>query len=130
MRKPTLILIIFTFLSCQRESETKMLNRLKSCNKDSICIASYYFGEKKDKSVFIELLTGIEDSRISHNYNYKGMSVYYCKMTALRKISDLNIVVKENEKPDFKKIQKFINWAIENKIIAEKEKIETKSCVH
>lgn len=124
-----MLLFILIFSSCGQESETKMHNALKSCNKDSICIASYYFGERKDRSVIRDLLTGIEDSRISQDARQKGMSVYYCKMIALGKVSGLNIYVTEREKPDSIKIQKYINWAIENKIVAEKEKIETKRCV-
>ena len=117
-------------MSCGKESESKMLNGLKSCDKDSICIASYYFGEQKDRSVIKHLLTGIEDSRISHDIRHKGMSVYYCKMVALRKISGMNINVTEREKPDSKKIQKFIDWAVENQLIGAEENINTKSCVN
>ncbi len=129
MMKSTILLISLIFLSCVKESESKMLNGLKSCDKDSICIASYYYGEHKDRSVVRDLLTGIEDSRISHDIRNKGMSVYYCKMVALRKISELNINVTEREKPNLKKIQKFIDWAIENKLIGKEENVNTKSCV-
>lgn len=130
MRKSTIFLLSLIFLSCGQESESKMLNGLKSCNKDSICIASYYFGEHKDRSVVRELLSGIEDSRISHDIRHKGMSVYYCKMRALRKISGLNINVTQKENPDLEKIQKFIDWAVENDLIDEKENHNTKSCVN
>ena len=130
MRKSTILLLILIFLSCTKESETKMLNGLKSCNKDSICIASYYFGERKNRNVVLYLLNGIEDGRISHDIRYKGMTVYYCKMIALKKISGLNINVTQSEKPDSKKIQKFIDWGIENQLINKEENINTQSCVN
>jgi hypothetical protein len=130
MRKSTILLISIILVSCGKESETGMLNGLKSCNKDSICIASNYFGEHKNRSIVRHLLTGIEDQRISHNIHYKGMSVYYCKMVALRKISGLNIKVTEAEEPNPEKIQKFIDWAVENQLIGKKEKVDTKSCVN
>jgi hypothetical protein len=130
MRKSTIFLISLIFFSCGKEYETKMRNGLKSCDKDSICIASFYFGEHKDRSAVKDLLIGIEDSRISLDIRHKGMSVYYCKMVALRKISGLNLNVTEREEPELKKIQKFINWAVLNKIIGEKENINTKSCVN
>ena len=129
MMKSTILLISLIFLSCGKESESKMLNGLKSCDKDSICIASYYYGEHKDRSVVRELLTGIEDSRVSHNIHHKGMSVYYCKIRALKKISGLNINVAEREKPNMEKIQKFIDWAIEKQLIGKEENVNTKSCV-
>jgi hypothetical protein len=106
----------------------EMLRGLRSCDKDSICIASYYFGERGDKSVTRELLTGIEDKRISHHIRHKGMSVYYCKMGALRKLSGLDIKVRQTDNPDTTKIKKFIDWASDNKLI-DTEKINTKSCL-
>lgn len=130
MKKSTIVLISIILLNCGKESETEMLSGLKSCNKDSICIASNYFGEHKDRSIVRHLLTGINDQRISHNIYYKGMSVYYCKMVALRKISGLNIKITETEEPKLEKIQKFIDWAVRNQLIGKKEKVDTKSCAN
>ena len=107
-----------------------MLQGLVSCDKDSVCVASYYFGEERDKSVVKELLTGIEDIRISHHVQHKGMSVYYCKMGALRKISGLDIEVGQTDEPDSVKIIKFMDWAVNSHLIADKEKINTKSCIN
>jgi hypothetical protein len=130
MRLFKVLLISFVGISCGNDSRTQMLHALVSCNADSICVASYYFGEQRDTSVMNELLTGIEDVRISHHIRHKGMSVYYCKMSALRKISGLDITVRQTERPDSFKINQFMNWAIEKRLIAEGEKIKTKSALN
>ena len=117
-----------TLTACGQEDRDEMLRGLRSCDKDSICIASYYFGELGDRSVTRELLTGIEDVRISHHIRHKGMSVYYCKMGALTKLSGLDIKVGQTDKPDTTKIRKFINWALDNQLIFDTQKINTKSC--
>jgi hypothetical protein len=103
---------------------------LESCDTDSICVASYYFGEQRDKSVTKQLLTGIEDVRISHHIRHKGMSVYYCKMGALRKISGLDIRVGQTDQPDSMKVKQLVDWAADNELIDRGEKIDTESCVN
>jgi hypothetical protein len=130
MRQFKVILTLLTLTTCGQEDRDKMLSGLRSCDKDSICIASYYFGEQGDKSVTRELLTGIEDERISHHIRHKGMSVYCCKMGALKKLSRLDIKVGQTDNPDTAKIEMFINWALGNKLIVDREKINTKSCLH
>ena len=77
-----------------------------------------------------ELLTGIEDVRISHDLRFNGMSVYYCKMVALRKISGLDVKVRQTDKPESIKIKQFIDWAMKNKLIDGNETIDTKSCAN
>lgn len=129
MRQFKIILTLLTLTACGQEDRDEMLRGLRSCDKDSICIASYYFGEQGDKSVTRELLTGIEDKRISHHIRHKGMSVYYCKMGALRKLSGLDIKVGQTDSPDTTKIKKFINWALDNKLIADTDKINIKNCI-
>ena len=129
MAQTKIILTLLILTACGQKDRSDMLRGLRSCDKDSICIASYYFGEQGDRSVTKELLTGIEDARISHHMRHKGMSVYYCKMGALIELSGQDIEVGPTDNPDPTKIEQFINWALENKLITDAEKINTKSCV-
>jgi hypothetical protein len=48
-------------------------------------------GELKDTSAIKPLFTKILDPRISTNLRFKGMSVNYCRLVALRKISGVDI---------------------------------------
>jgi hypothetical protein len=130
MRQVIILLTSLTLAACGQDSREQMVRGLKSCKVDSMCIASYYFGEQRDKLVTRELLTGIEDVRISHDIRHKGMSVYYCKMGALRKISGLDIKVGQTDKPDSIKIRQFIKWAADNQLIGDKEKIDTRICTY
>lgn len=129
MRQLIIILIAFTLFECRQNTHDKLLRGLNSCDVDSICVSSYYFGEQQDKSVIRELLTGINDMRVSHHIQHKGMSVYYCKVTALNKITGLDIKVKQTDYPDSITVQKFITWAFDNKQLDDIETINLQSCV-
>ena len=56
------------------------------------------------------------------------MSAYYCRMTALKRISGLKIEINQTDKPDEKKINEFINWAINNKHIENRKDIDLNIC--
>jgi hypothetical protein len=115
-------------MGCRLESRDEHLKGLKSCNADSICVSSYYFGERRDKNVVKELLTGINDARISHHIRHKGMSVYYCKAGALKKISGLNIEIEQTGSPDSEVINKLMAWALDNKLVTSSDTIDIQSC--
>jgi hypothetical protein len=51
-----------------------------------ICNAAYELGEARDASAIKPLLNNILDVRMSTNLNFKGMTVCYCKLRALKKI--------------------------------------------
>jgi hypothetical protein len=96
---------------------------INSYNKDSICISCYQIGERKDSSAVKYLLNGINDPRISHHIRYYGMSVYYCRAIALNKISGLNLKIDQASMPDMKIINKFIQWALKEKLILSEDSI-------
>jgi hypothetical protein len=129
MRTGILMIVLLFFAACNRDKRKQYLNGLYSCRVDSICISSFYFGEGRDKSVVKELLTGLADPRITHHLNYKGMSAYYCKAVALNKISGLRLKINSSS-PDTVIISKFMNWAIDNRIITSREEINILSCTH
>ena len=76
--------------------------------------ACYYLGEAKDTISIPYLLKKIDDPRISHHINFKGMSVYQAKITALRKITEQNFG-QINYQPDSLIIKKWEKWWQENK---------------
>jgi len=59
---------------------------LLSNNTSIIDEACYRLGEAKDTSAVKLLFTKILDPRISHDLRFKGMTVNYCRLGALRKI--------------------------------------------
>ena len=70
-------------------SNKKYLVGLASDQANVICDACYHLGEAGDTSAVPLLLNGILDPRRSTDLHYKGMSVNYCRLGALNKISGL-----------------------------------------
>ena len=95
MRNPKTILalIFFAFLLyfIIRPSNAKLRDDLNSKNHATTIVkAAYKLGERKDKLAIKPLLTNILDPRMSTNINFKGMTVCYCRLGALKKISNLS----------------------------------------
>ncbi|QHT71262.1 hypothetical protein GXP67_33715 [Rhodocytophaga rosea] len=125
MFKPSLIFVLFSLIiGCRSQTIEDYRKDLQSDDVDKICNACYYIGEAKDKESVVSLLKDIYDERTSHHARYKGMSVYYCKAGALKKITGLNINIQQHQPPDSVIISKFINWAIEQKLIDSVERIK------
>jgi hypothetical protein len=82
--------------SCNRSEKYKSdLN--KNNHPSVICIAAYELGEAKDTSAIKPLLNNILDARMSTNLKFKGMTVCYCKLGALKKILGIEPPVKINQ---------------------------------
>ena len=90
---------------------------LNSDKAYEVCIAAFHLGERKDTVSVRDLLCNLDDPRITHHLKQKGMSIYYCKAGALRKISGLEIDIKQHELPDSLVIKTFTNWALENELL-------------
>src|SRR4051812_36577595 len=86
------ILLNIFFTSCTSMEEYK--KDLLSDDINKIDNACYRLGELKETSAIKALLTKALDPRISTNLKYKGMSVNYCRLTALKKISGADIGIK------------------------------------
>ena len=113
---PVIPLLIY-MSSCQSGDLEEYRQALQSGDKNRICEASHYLGEVKDTASIALLLKDIYDARISHHLNYKGMSVYYCKASALKKITGINVNIQQHQPPDSTVINQFVDWAIEQKIV-------------
>jgi hypothetical protein len=71
--------------SCNRSEKYKSdLN--KKNHPSLICNAAYELGEARDTSAIKPLLNNILDVRMSTSLKFKGMTVCYCKLGALKKI--------------------------------------------
>jgi hypothetical protein len=102
MRKSKIILaLLFSGLLLffiLRPSNVKLRNDLNYINHPTIIDkAAYKLGERKDTSAVKPLLTNILDMRMSTNLNFKGMTVCYCRLTALKKISGVEPLLKLNQ---------------------------------
>jgi len=107
-----LMLISFFNLSCsfnKNKEDVTML--LKSNNLSDKMNAYYIIGENRDANYIDSLLTNLDDPRISNNLRYKGMSIYQCKIEALKKISKKNPPNEINNRPDSTNIKYYLSWA-------------------
>jgi hypothetical protein len=80
-------LICFLDISCSMHHGYKEL--LQSPYPADICEAAFHLGENKDTTAVELLFQNILDRRSSTDIRYKGLTVCYCKLGALRKISGL-----------------------------------------
>jgi len=83
------------FNSCTPTKDYKQ--DLLSDNASIIDEACYRLGEAKDTSAVRLLFTKILDPRISHALRFKGMTVNYCRLGALRKILGVDVGRKLNQ---------------------------------
>jgi len=86
---------------------------IKSNNPDKMVNGFYLIGEKKMTEYIPEIFQRIDDPRISHHINFKGISVYQSKVTALSKISRLEPPRKITYKPDTVVVNFYYKWARE-----------------
>jgi hypothetical protein len=82
--------------SCNRSEKYKSdLN--KNNHPSVICKAAYELGEARDTSAIKPLLDNILDVRMSTSLKFKGMTVCYCKLGALKKILGVEPPFKINQ---------------------------------
>ena len=79
------VIASISFTACSSSEDYK--KDLLSDNQNKIDNACYELDELKDTSAVKPLLTKALDPRISTNLKFKGMSVNYCRLVALKKIS-------------------------------------------
>ena len=113
----SVLIISFLISSCHDYKKD-----LESKNKTEIMEACYKLGEARDTSAVKLLLTKIIDWRMSTNFRFKGMTVYQCKVGALKKISGIEVFY--NYKPDTAIANVYLNWAIQKGFIKNKDEID------
>ncbi len=109
-----------------RPSNQKLKNDLNYKNHPTIIDkAAYELGERKDTSAVKALLTNILDMRMSTNVSFKGMSVCYCRLTALEKISGVRPRLRLDQfEVDTAAVQFYLDWAAKEKYIKPKTEID------
>ena len=87
--------------------------------------AAYELGERKDTSAVKALLTNILDTRMSTNLNFKGMTVCYCRLIALKKISGLQPPLSLDQfEVDTTAVEFYLDWAIKENYINTRNEID------
>lgn len=110
--RPYLIFLVFLLSSCN--SKDQILHLLESKDKTKIMLGCSYIDSKKDSIYIPFLLNDIDDGRISHDLRFYGMSVYQCKINALRRISNIDPPKKVTDEVDTININFYKQWATEN----------------
>jgi hypothetical protein len=115
-----LLIIIF------RPGTVKLISDLNPKNPTTTkAEAAYELGERKEISAVKPLLTNILDPGTSTNLNFKGMTVCYCRLMALKKISGLEPLSKIDQfSVDTLAAEFYLNWAVKEKYIKSKNEID------
>ena len=88
-------------------------------------MACFELGELKDTSAIKPLFTKILDPRISNDLRFKGMSVNYCRLMALRKISGVDIGrVIDQFGVDTAATVFYLDWAVKEGFLKNKDEVD------
>jgi hypothetical protein len=123
--KISILFILETILLTSCTSSEKYKKDLLSDDINKIDNACYELGELKDTSAIKLLLTKALDPRISHNLKFKGMSVNYCRLGALKKISGVEIGRKIDQfRCDTTATQFYLDWAVEHGYLKDRNEVD------
>lgn len=111
MRK-ILFILLSIFTCCSQSNRVRSLLTSKDPT-DKIKGASY-ITDTKDSIFIHQLFNNINDPRVSHDFRYKGISVYEATIKALGRISDKKPPKLINYKIDTMNINFYKKWAKEN----------------
>jgi hypothetical protein len=117
------ILIHVLILSCT--SNEKYKHDLLSDDKTKIDMACYKLGEMRDTSAIKALFTKILDPRISNDLRFKGISVNYCRLAALRNISGVDIGRNIYQFwPDTAGTLFYLDWEVKKGFLKNKKEVD------
>ena len=106
-------------------STEKYKQDLLSNDQNKIDRACYELGEVKDTSAIKQLFTRILDPRRSTNLRFKGMTVNYCRLGALKKISGVEPANKlDRFNVDTATTLFYLDWAIQKGYLKEKNDVD------
>jgi hypothetical protein len=124
MRGLSIFFIILSTVACDNTDKYKAI-LVENGHPNKINDAAFHLGEARDTSAVRLLLTGIADPGISHDIRYKGMSVCYCRLGALKKISGQDFYRRFNQfRVDTEAISFYIDWAIKSGHLRNKADID------
>ena len=109
-----LFLILLTFYSCDRKKD------LLSDDKSTIIKACNHFADTKDTSAVKLILGKSLDPRMSTDMRFKGFSVNYFRVRALKEISGLDLGRKIDQfGPDTVATLFYLEWAIKKGLVKD-----------
>ena len=117
------VLLLVLIASCEEKysrEEVKLL--LQKGRQEDLVNAYYLIGQNKDTTFLNDLISNPYDPRIVHLLQFYGMSVYQCKMHALRKISGLSPPKKITYEPDSAIVNFYCRWINRNTTVRCDEK--------
>jgi len=123
---PLGFILHYSCTSIEKDKQTKEKYKQDLLSNDMIKIdkACYELGKLKDTSSIKLLFTQILDPRISNDLRFKGMSVNYCRLIALRKISGIDFERKINQfGPDTAATYFYLDWAIKHGYLKSKSDV-------
>jgi hypothetical protein len=112
-----LFLFIWTllFFSCQEQYSRKEVRLLlQRGEKEDLVKAYYLIGQNRDTSFLRDVMANPYDPRIVHVAEFYGMSVYQCKMNALKRISGVLPPRKITYLPDSAVVNFYCRWINRN----------------
>lgn len=113
MKMRFMLITVFCLLGgCAADDSRSVDVLLKSNRLEDNMLAYYKIGEERDTVYTGVLLNDLNDPRVSNNLNFKGMSIYQCKIIALKKISNLDPPNELNYQPDSVNIKFYQDWAM------------------
>jgi len=115
MKKYFKIYLCFLFIilsSCENNNNEEVQKFLNSNDKTQIIRGCSLIKDKKDTIFVKSLLSNINDSRISHDLEFYGISVYEAKIKALKRISGLTPPNVITYKIDSLNMNFYKKWAI------------------
>lgn len=107
------IIIHILFVSCKKKEnceDKNIVGLIKSKDIHKVIEGNYLIGECKKENLVKYLFNNIRDSRITHNYEFYGISIYQSKVIALKKISGLAPPKEINNEVDESIIGFYFDW--------------------
>ncbi|MGD9992553.1 MAG: hypothetical protein AB7S69_04570 [Salinivirgaceae bacterium] len=112
-----LYVILLLIGGCFPKENRDISDLIKSSRLEDKMRAYYLIGETKDTNYISFLIEDLGNPKISNHLNFKGMSVYQCKINALRKFSNFDPPNEVTYKPDSVNIDFYVNWVLENNLL-------------
>lgn len=109
------MVLLSLLISCFPKDNSGIETLIKSDRLEDKMRAYYLIGEEKDTNYLQFLIEDINDSRVSNHLNFKGMSMYQCKVNALKKISNLEPPNEVTYKPDSVNIIFYKDWVLQRR---------------
>jgi len=113
------LFILFLFIGCNNICETDIDKLITSKSAKNVVKGYYIIGECNLESYVKQIFENIDDSRISHEYKFYGISVYQSKVIALKKISGLNPPNKITNEVDKTVVEFYLNWAKKKSLLPD-----------